>query len=78
MDAGSSLSWSWSSSDKDGPGEGWGEGEGRRLRLRIGREVWRGTRVFVGWKCEVVEEGARGRAKSGILGFVMVVDRRRG
>jgi hypothetical protein len=25
--------------------------------------------VFVGWKCEVVEEGARGRAKSGILGL---------
>jgi hypothetical protein len=29
--------------------------------------------VFVGWECDVVEEGARGRAKSGILVFVMVV-----
>jgi hypothetical protein len=43
------------------------------LRLRIGREECECARVFVGWEWEVVEEGARGRAKTGIFGAVMAV-----
>ena len=56
-------------SSEEEEASGSGEGEGRRLRLRIGRErrIWLCRRWFVGCEWVVVEEGARGRAKRGIL-----------
>ncbi len=53
--------------------DGAGEGSRGRLRLRILREGCAYVRAFVGLEWDVVEEAARGSAKSGILTMVVVL-----